>query len=82
MKFYSVTPLTDVCQINLRLDSVDVKFNCHLREGYDPEHDNFVLPHRERWASIEFKDSREIDEFINILQRFKRDTIDYIGRWE
>lgn len=81
MKVYSVTPLTDITQLRFKLNSVDLKFNCHMREGYDPVHDNFVLPHDQRWASIEFRDSHEVDELIKILERFRDEGQEYIGYW-
>ena len=81
MKVYSVTPLADITQFRFRLNSVDANFNCYLRSGYDPEHDTLGLPRNERWASIEFKDSQEVDELIRILQRFRDEGSEYIGRW-
>lgn len=81
MKVYSVTPLADITQFRFRLNSVDANFNCYLRSGYDPENDSIGLPRTDRWASIEFKDSQEVDELIRILQRFRDEGSEYIGRW-
>lgn len=33
-------------------------------------------------AEIEFGDSKEVDELIELLEAFKRECIEQIGRWE
>jgi hypothetical protein len=81
MKFDRGAGWTNIRQLNLRLNSIDVKFNCHMREGYDPANDDNELGNNERWASIEFRDSREVDELIRILERFRDESSAYIGVW-
>jgi hypothetical protein len=67
---------TDLCEINFRLGSTDMKFNCLFQR----------LPGTIRFgnegiAYIEFKDTYEIDQLINLLQRFKNDNQLYFGQW-
>jgi hypothetical protein len=52
-----------------------------MRSGYDPINDNHGLGDNERWASIEFRDSQEVDELIKILERFRDESSAYIGVW-
>lgn len=70
------TGKTDLREINFRLDSTDMKFNClfHRVPGTITFGNDAV-------AYIEFKDSYEIDQLINLLQRFKNDNHLYLGQW-
>lgn len=80
MKVVSQCALWDLCELEFRLYSLDRKFRWYMSpplngEG-SPEFDN------RRRAIITFRDTYEIDMLIKMLERFRRENIDYIGRWE
>ena len=68
--------LSELCEINVRLRSTDIKFQCQFLGV--PGTTTFD---RDATASIEFKDSYEIDQLIDILQRFKDNNRRVFGEW-
>lgn len=72
--------LNHLSELHLRLYSIDIKF---VWQGIPPADFNgkSTFNHDDR-AYIEFRDSQEIDQLIGILERFKRENADYIGRWD
>lgn len=81
MKIVSQYAVGDLCQLEFRLYSLDRTFRWYMAPslnacGVLPEYD------RRRRAMITFNDTYEIDMLIKMLERFKRENIDYIGRWE
>ena len=71
---------TKLGELTLRLRSTDRRFNWLIRSTFDP-----VLSmnpeDKDGSAYIEFDDSHEIDQLINILQRFKEENLRYFGEW-
>ena len=65
--------------IQLRLRSTSVKCECHVRP-IDPYDFNTKVDYK-NVAVIAFDDSREIDALIDMLARFKKDNIEYLGEW-
>lgn len=63
-------------EVNLRLKSIDRNMQWYIQPGYGlvPDDKNSV-------AHIVFDDSQEIDQLIDILQRFKEDTRRCLGGW-
>ena len=63
-------------EINLRLKSTDRKLQWFINPGY-----GLVPDDRDGQAYIAFDDSYEVDQLINILQKFKEDNQQYFGMW-
>ena len=68
--------LTELCEINLKLHSTDMKFQCQFCRSLES-----LMFNHNAVACIEFKDSYEIDQLIDILQRFKNENCQQLGTW-
>lgn len=66
----------DTCEINLRLKSTNRKLQWHIRPGY-----GLVPDDKNGRADIIFNDSYEVDQLIEILQRFKEENQRCFGAW-
>lgn len=64
-------------EVELRLDSKETKF-CYHSAPFGRGLDSFTPGHTAK-VVIRFEDSREIDMFINMLERFRDDNIRHIG---
>lgn len=82
MRVYTFSPLADICKLNMELESANVKFNCYVHPTlYEP--DNGAIIHdQDRYATITFRDTYEIDSLIKMLERFRYESCQYIGRWK
>lgn len=83
MRIVSHKPLDAVCEINMRLYSADRKFQCIIEPPSYPmaSADGKVTIDRDASVCFEFMDTYEIDQLINILQRFKKDNCRQFGAW-
>lgn len=70
----------ELCHLQLRLKSLDMNFGCKFNQPVYPN-SGVVEPDRDGCALIEFRDSHEIDQLIDILQRFKKENRQYMGEW-
>lgn len=70
----------EVCEIGVRLKSTDRKFHWTIRGAFYPLSDT-IGEDKTGWAEIVFNDSREIDQLIDILLRFKDDNLRCFGEW-
>ena len=71
----------ELCGLRMHLRSVDMNFHCHFNPPLDPETGTFIFKHNNN-AYIEFKDSHEIDQLINVLQRFRDESRQRMGYWK
>lgn len=68
----------NVNQITLAHKGLNVRFNCFIKPlPYDYNID--ISKHET--IEIIFKDSYEIDNLIDILEKFKKECSEYIGEW-
>ena len=70
----------EVCQFGLRLKSTDRKFHWTIRGAFYPL-SGMIGEDKTGWAEIVFNDSREIDQLIDMLKRFKEDNERCMGVW-
>lgn len=79
MKIRVQNEYDSVRMIDLRLKSIDRRFRCITppkpTETFDPFTDE---PNR---MEIVFNDTREIDNLIQVLERFKDDCFCTMGKW-
>ncbi len=68
--------LNDLCELKIKLHSTDM--NCHCQ--FDRSLAASVFDH-DSTACIEFRDSYEIDQLIEILLRFKDHNRKCFGEW-
>lgn len=68
--------LNKLCEINLKLRSTDMKFQCQFNRPLGA-----LTVDRDATACIEFQDSYEIDQLIDILLRFKDNYRRLFGEW-
>ena len=66
--------------IRLRLLSADMMFRCIIPPNPDEQFlDPFEEPNE---TKIIFNDTREIDNLIQMLERFRNECCNHIGVWE
>lgn len=70
----------ELCELGLRLNSTDRKFHWTIQGAFHPLSGS-VGEDKTGWAEIVFNDSREIDQLINMLQRFQEDNERCFGVW-
>ena len=68
--------LNELCEINLKLRSTDMKFQCQFNRSLGA-----LTFDRDATACIEFQDSYELDQLIDILLRFKDQNRQFFGEW-
>ena len=62
----------DVNMLTLKHKGKDLKFGCYLSQH--PQDDKKVV--------IEFTDLSEVDALISMLDKFRRESVEYIGIWD
>lgn len=62
----------DVNILTLKHKGKGLKFGCYLNQH--PQDDKEVV--------IEFADLAEVDALISMLDRFRRESVEYIGIWD
>ena len=68
-------------ELQLRLKSMDLRFCWKFCPAVD-EVSGLIEFDRNAYGSIEFRDTHEIDQLIDILQRFKKESQRYFGVWD
>lgn len=64
--------------ITLKHKGKDIKFRCYSKPfPYMPRTDL----EEDREAEIVFDDLREVDSLIEMLERFKKESHEYMGEW-
>lgn len=75
----SKKPNDSINVLEFRLYSADAKFRCYIQ----PEpYGGFIKFNETNAACIAFRDSRELDQLIRLLQKFRNDCHGFIGDWE
>lgn len=62
----------DVNMLTLKHKGKDLKFGCYLNQ-YTQEDKEVV---------IEFADLAEVDALVSMLDRFRRESLEYIDKWD
>ena len=62
----------DVNRLTLKHKGKDLRFGCCMNQH--PQDDKEVV--------IEFADLVEVDALISMLDRFRRESVEYIGIWD
>lgn len=70
----------ELCEMRLKLQSTDRRLHWQIQGAFYPVSDE-IGKDRCGSAYIEFNDSREIDQLIMMLQRFKDDNERCMGIW-
>lgn len=70
----------ELCEIGLRLNSTDRRYHWTIQGAFKPVSD-MLEEGKTGWAEIVFNDSREIDQLIDMLLRFKDDNVRCFGVW-
>ena len=81
MHIFGPTNKGSVNELELRLMSMDTKMTTYVLVSApfgSPDRD----PDRYARSTIIFNDSREIDNLIEMLRRFKEENAAYIGYWK
>ena len=70
----------DVCEVNLHLYSNDFNF---LWQTIPPADENGVVTFtRDGRVRIDFRDTYEVDKFIEMLERFREESRKHMGWWD
>lgn len=80
----SKKPNDSINVLGFRLYSADAKYRCYIQpepSGCEP-YGGFINFNENNAACIAFRDSRELDELIRLLQKFRNGCHGFIGNWE
>lgn len=80
MKIDRSNSFDDITDVKLKLNSIELALHNYISSSFRVENDSF--PFDNNTLKIEFKDSYEIDMFIEILKRFKKEVEESFGYWE
>lgn len=79
----SKKPNDSINVLEFRLYSADAKYRCHIQpepSGYEP-YGGVIKFNETNAACIAFRDSRELDQLIKILQDFRDGCYGIVGEW-
>lgn len=82
MKISSNAPLNDVRELTLYINSADLHFKWTMTNPVNDNCDLETISFRDsRWAHISFRDTQELEIFIDALDRFRDATVRRFGDW-